>query len=178
MKTTDFYRNSIPMTKPVKKNEAIFDNSLNIRIDLLTNTLKRIQYIKNHKQIMSLKSYYKEHASLYMDFGSQTGSSFFLHWFLNWCTDNDYKTITLFYNLRNLKMFIENHIPVKYKTSTKIDNHILETYNKNILDRHRGYSDSYIDFIVIDVSSVYKSNQINTLIKEMAVFNPELFIFL
>ena len=177
MKSVNFCENGVDHSMIDGEREKILDNFFNIRYSLLMNMLEREQWFIPYKKCLTALQYYKEHGCLYMDFNRQSGSSYFLHWFLNWCTDNNYRSISLFYNMNNLKIFTDSHISIKSKTKDKIDNHILGSYqNKNSLTKYRGYSD--IDFIVLDVSSIYKTHQIDVLMKEMCEYNPKLFIFL
>lgn len=160
-----------------EESEEIFDDIFKIRKKLLKNMLKREKLLSHHRRILTPLQYYKEFGSLYLDFNRQSGSTFFHHWFLNWCTEKKYQTISLFHHIDSLRHFINQHKCIERKTREDIDNHFLGTYkNKYSTEKLREISD--IDFIVLDVSGIYKTHQINLLINEMTEYKPKLFIFL
>ncbi len=55
-------------------------------------------------------SKYQEYCKLNMNFGRQTGHSFFIHWLLKHCTATNQKCLVIFFNDKIKRCFIDNHI--------------------------------------------------------------------
>jgi hypothetical protein len=168
MKNTEFVVDTTAFTNMSLDTETMLDNYFNIRYGLFNNKITelslRSENIKMFDDNYLLK--YQEYRKLNMNYGRQTGHSFYIHWMLNHCTKNNQKCLVIFLNFKMKQYFVEQHI-------SNIDNHILVEFNN--IEELRGVS---LDYVIVDTSDIYKTHQIKSLIKTYHYNNPKLFLYL
>lgn len=180
MKNIDFTLNSGP-SKMDEQTETIMDNYFNIRFSLFNNKLKELQNRDIDFDGLTTYSYYKEIAKINMNFGRQTGHSFFQHWLLNHCTSIGKKCLHISHKLGMLIYFKSNHNPTgdKFTYNTRnvtyIDNHKLTVHSKD-MTIVRGVD--YVDYVIVDTSDLYKTHQINSIIKNVIELKPKLILYM
>jgi hypothetical protein len=187
MKTSDFI--NVRYTHLPTEESPLMGEYFNIRrhlVDTKLNDLKdrgdNWKYMKHSQQM----AYMKEICKLNINFGRQTGHSYFQHWFLNDCTKKGKVCLHISYKYAMMMYFIEAHNPIKSKSKVHkphIDNHFVISFgdcndSPNIYNEMEGVSRP-IDYVIIDTSDLYKSHQIDKILSTIQSINlPTLILYM
>lgn len=167
-----------------------FEKYFKIRKEIFLMTLEKLD--DENLNCLSPLAKLNEFGTINLDFGRQTGSTYFHHWLLNYLTENNYKSMSLIYNNCTLKYFISSHI-ADNKSINKIDNHILnimpnklkinEYYNPETgkietYQHYDGFRGHIFDVLIFDTSAICKYHILKTLIKDSILCNVKMVIML
>jgi len=142
--------------------QSILDKYLSIRQSLVNNKLTELLIRSNTtKQCLPTINYLNEYQILNLDFGRQTGSSFFINDFIQ---SNKYSKILInFYNLSTLNRFKQQYFKDEY-----LQNIDLITNPRLLDDCVRGMD---YEFIVLDTSCLYKYQSKKNFYKTISCLN-------
>lgn len=132
---------------------------------------KKLTWVKEHlhqKKSLSPMVYYKEHATINLDFGRQTGSTHWLTKFLKRCKDDNETYVVILYDVNELEDISDRYLEFHNEP-------FCETQNIEVKTLPAG---SDVDYIIIDPSGPFTATQLKEIYKVGIKANPKLFILL
>lgn len=167
---------------PTKK--IIFDNFFEVREKLFYTKLFSIENQQNEwiKNLPKNLDYYNQYASINLDFGRQTGSTYFQKSVINDVVrklSKDYKMLFIFHNNSMIDLFREGLIN---KNPENIDLIIFNKLNsfrfKDNSSKYRGLK-FYIDYdiVFLDCHKYYKRKQFKQICNDIVNMKPKLIVY-
>lgn len=143
-------------------------NWFNIRNQIINNKLIEIKENSKRKNLYSPMVYYKEHATINLDFGRQTGSTHWLTKFLKRCENDNETYVVIIYDPSEIEDISDRYL--KFYNEP-----FYETQNIEVKTLPAG---SDVDYIIIDPSGPFTATQLKEIYKVGIEANPKLFILL
>lgn len=166
MKNTLFFDHNVS-----DQNKTILKTYFDIRNNLFQTKLFDLHHrYTDYKDNISIKSYWNEIGQINLDFGRQTGSSFWQAYFLDQCEKKKLTTRSIFYNHKMQKRFVEifkEHFRDKSHRIVRDmigENQQLTISNSDGTVHCDEFRGSVVDFVIVDVSALYTTKQISSVI--------------
>ena len=170
----------------MKRDKEIYDGYFECRKRLVSAKLNELkEYDDEFQSIYGNYRYYTEIASINLDFGRQTGSTYFIHYIADKYKYTDKSILIVFYTTEILRRFVKEfdsrihhcHRPTNSLTRG-FDPGNIGVCLVNEFENQSIFGDKY-DMVLFDTAALYKPRQvIKNKLKHEKDFKTNLFIYL